>query len=85
MVCRARQGKRALVRVARLTDGRVVVDPSGKGPGRGAYLCPRRTCWLDKNMERRVGHALKVTLTPEDRGRLAEYAAALPDGEDNHG
>jgi hypothetical protein len=36
-------------------------------------------------MERRLGHALKATLTPEDRARLAEFAATLPDGESEHG
>jgi uncharacterized protein len=85
VVCRARQGKRALVRLARLPDGRVVVDLTGKGPGRGAYLCPRRACWLDKSMERRLEHALKVALTPEDRGHLAVFAATLPNGENDRG
>ena len=34
----ARQ-KRELTRVVRTPDGRVVLDPTGKMPGRGAYLC----------------------------------------------
>jgi hypothetical protein len=33
-------------------------------------------------MERRVSHALKVTLTSEDKARLAEYAERLPEYDD---
>ncbi|HSJ50642.1 MAG TPA: YlxR family protein [Actinomycetota bacterium] len=36
--CRTTGSKRSLLRVARLPDGRVVVDPSGRAPGRGAYV-----------------------------------------------
>src|SRR5262245_20614458 len=84
VVCRRRQGKRALVRVARTKDGAVSVDATGKGPGRGAYLCPRRVCWEDPQMPRRLGHALKAALTDDDRAALAAFAAGLPE-EDDHG
>lgn len=83
MVCRARQGKRGLVRIARLAEGGVVIDPTGKGPGRGAYVCPRRACWSDATLPRRLGHALKVQLTEADRARLAEFAAGLPEQPDH--
>lgn len=36
--CRGRGEKRTLLRVARASDGSVTVDPSGKAPGRGAYV-----------------------------------------------
>jgi predicted RNA-binding protein YlxR (DUF448 family) len=84
VVCRRRQGKRALVRVARTSDGMVSVDLTGKGPGRGAYLCPRRACWADPGMPRRLGHALKAPLSDDDRALLAAFAAGLPE-EDDHG
>ena len=38
VACRAKGGKRELIRVVRRPDGRVHSDPSGKAPGRGAYL-----------------------------------------------
>ncbi|HEX6332291.1 MAG TPA: YlxR family protein [Actinomycetota bacterium] len=36
--CRTAAPKRSLLRIARLPDGRVIVDPTGKAPGRGAYV-----------------------------------------------
>lgn len=43
--CRSKDGKWSLVRVVRLPDaGGVVLDPTGKRAGRGAYLCASDTC-----------------------------------------
>lgn len=48
VACRRRKEQAALVRLAVApraggTDA-VVVDPQRRQPGRGAYVCPRRTC-----------------------------------------
>jgi predicted RNA-binding protein YlxR (DUF448 family) len=43
--CRSKDGKWSLVRVVRLPDaGGVVLDPTGKRAGRGAYLCASDAC-----------------------------------------
>ncbi len=42
--CRTRRDKRDLVRVTLKDDGTLVVDPTGKMPGRGAYLCKDINC-----------------------------------------
>ena len=81
VVCRRRQGKRALVRVARTADG-VVIDETGKGPGRGAYVCRSAACWRAPGMEARLAAVLKTTLSGPDRARLAAYAAGLPEVTD---
>jgi predicted RNA-binding protein YlxR (DUF448 family) len=36
--------KRELTRVVRMPDGHVVLDATGRLPGRGAYLCDDPTC-----------------------------------------
>ena len=77
-MCRARADKRGLVRIARLADGTVVVDETGKGPGRGAYLCHRRECWGARGLAARLGAALKTTLSGDGRARLSAFAAGLP-------
>jgi predicted RNA-binding protein YlxR (DUF448 family) len=68
--------KRALVRVVRTSEG-VRVDPSGKMPGRGAYLHDRRSCW-ERGLQGALAHALRIPLTDEDRERLYEFMASLP-------
>ncbi len=44
VACRARRPQAELVRVARRPDGSVHVDAGGRGPGRGAYVCPEGAC-----------------------------------------
>lgn len=77
VACRQVQGKRALVRVVRTPDSGVVIDPTGKRSGRGAYVCMSQECW-DIALKGRLEHALKTILTPTERETLAAYARSLP-------
>ena len=69
--------KRTLTRVVRQPDG-VFVDLSGKMNGRGAYVHDRRSCW-ERSLKGALANALKVSLTVEDRQRLENYMANLPE------
>ena len=40
--CMTSRPKKELVRVVRAPSGEISIDPVGKKPGRGAYLCPDR-------------------------------------------
>ena len=73
--CRTVLAKRQLVRIVRTADG-VLVDPTGKKAGRGAYLHDRRSCW-QAGLQGSLARALKVELTAADRERLEAFAAAL--------
>ncbi len=42
--CRTVKPKKELVRVVRTPDGTVIVDPTGKKAGRGAYICLSPEC-----------------------------------------
>ncbi|MGC1374713.1 MAG: YlxR family protein [Anaerolineales bacterium] len=76
--CRAILAKRALIRVVRRPDAGVVVDPSGKLAGRGAYLHNQKSCW-ERGLKGGLANALKTTLTSEDRQRLEEFMSSLPE------
>jgi len=67
--------KRQLVRLVRTAEG-VLIDPTGKRAGRGAYLHDRRSCW-DAGLRGSLSRALRVELTAEDRERLQAFADAL--------
>jgi predicted RNA-binding protein YlxR (DUF448 family) len=54
------------------------VDPTGKTPGRGAYLHDRQSCW-DRGIKGALAHALKVELTDNDRETLRAFMATLPE------
>ena len=76
MGCREVLPKRRLIRLVRTAEG-VQVDPTGKLPGRGAYLHDRRECW-ERALKGALAHALKTTLTVDDRARLEEHMNSLP-------
>ena len=77
MGCRTVLAKRTLTRIVRRPDG-VFVDPSGKMNGRGAYVHDRKSCW-ERGLKGALANALKVSLTAEDRQRLENYMASLPE------
>ena len=76
--CRTVLAKRTLVRVVRRSVEGVVVDPSGKLAGRGAYLHNRKSCW-ERALKGGLANALKTTLTSEDRQRLEVFMSSLPE------
>ncbi|MEO7001746.1 MAG: YlxR family protein [Ktedonobacterales bacterium] len=78
IICRQVRPKRELIRVARTPDGHVLLDPTGKKSGRGAYLCARRSCWEPALRKGKLEREFETTLTPEDRAALDAYVASLP-------
>jgi len=75
--CREVNSKRTLIRILRRPEG-IVVDPTGKLAGRGAYLHDRRSCW-ERGLKGALAQALKTELTPEDREVLQLFISRLPE------
>jgi predicted RNA-binding protein YlxR (DUF448 family) len=73
--CRESLAKRALIRVARTPDG-VKLDPTGKAPGRGAYVHDRRSCWAAA-LRGPLAEALKTQFTPSERETLEAHMRSL--------
>jgi predicted RNA-binding protein YlxR (DUF448 family) len=71
VACRQVRPKREMRRVVRTPTGQVVVDPSGKQSGRGAYVCPTSGCVSQALQRDLLERALGVTLEPEQRAHLA--------------
>ena len=42
--CREMKEKRELIRIVRTPEGETALDPTGKKPGRGAYVCRNPEC-----------------------------------------
>ena len=70
VACRCADDKRWFVRVVRTPDGHVIIDPTGKANGRGAYLCAKPECFDVARQRRRLDTALKVNLQDDDYDRL---------------
>jgi len=70
IACREIKDKRDLLRVVRTPEGKIIIDPSGKANGRGAYLCRKPECWELGLQKGRLARALQTTLSPENIAAL---------------
>lgn len=61
--CRSVKPKKELVRIVRTPDGEVVVDPTGKKSGRGAYICPSLQCLESAFKGALLAQALEFEMT----------------------
>lgn len=65
MACRTSGEKKSLIRIVRTSEGRVVIDATGKLPGRGAYVCPSVNCLNKAIKEKRLSRALRIEVPEE--------------------
>ncbi|MGI9952025.1 YlxR family protein [Moorellaceae bacterium AZ2] len=68
--CRSRKEKRELIRVVRTPDFQLLIDPTGKKAGRGAYLCPQVECLQKAIKSKALERNLGVQLSPEILAQL---------------
>lgn len=68
-----------MIRIVRTEEG-LYVDPSGKLPGRGAYLHNLKSCW-EIGIKTTLSRSLKTQLNQDDIERLTAYMDTLPDEE----
>mgnify|MGYP003586988348 FL=1 len=57
--CQEMKNKKELIRIVRTPDGEVVLDPTGKKAGRGAYVCSAESCFTQAYKQKRLERALK--------------------------
>lgn len=74
--CQEQKPKRSMVRVVLTPTGDIVIDASGKMAGRGAYICPQRSCFDQAKKRRSLDRGLKTSVQPELYEQLAAVVAA---------
>ncbi len=75
--CGETRSKRELTRIVRMPDGTVDIDPTGKKPGRGAYLCKRVRCWQQALAKGAINRALGVAISDDVKARLQDQLHLL--------
>lgn len=75
--CRTRRDKKDLVRVTLKDDGTLTVDPTGKLPGRGAYLCKDEKCIKTELKAHRISRGLNAQMSEEELTKLSEEILKL--------
>ncbi|OFW64163.1 MAG: hypothetical protein A2Y74_10050 [Actinobacteria bacterium RBG_13_63_9] len=73
--CGSTSAKRELIRLVRTPAGEVEPDPTGKRPGRGAYLCHNPECWERAIKKGRLENALSTRLSPYDLETILRFRA----------
>ena len=62
MGCNEKRPKKELVRVVRTPEGEVLLDLTGKKSGRGAYICPRVSCYEKALKTKRLERCLEIEI-----------------------
>lgn len=77
--CGRELSKKGLLRVVRSPEGVVSVDPTGKAPGRGAYLCRDAECVKLAKKRKALSRALKLPVEEELHAQLETLCAERDD------
>ena len=77
IACRQIKAKKALMRLVLIGNGVAEVDISRSKPGRGAFLCPKKSCWELALRKNRLDYALRTKLHDDNRQILFEYSHDL--------
>ena len=60
--CREMKPKKELLRVVRTPEGEVLIDPTGKKSGRGAYICASSACLAKARKQKQLERAFKCAV-----------------------
>ena len=77
IACYRQRPKRELIRVVHTPEGTIDIDPRGKRPGRGAYLCSDSHCWEVALEQGKLARALRCQVDAEHVASLKAQAASL--------
>lgn len=73
--------KKSLIRVVRTPENDIMIDPTGKKSGRGAYLHANSE-YIDLAQKKRaLEHALKTKISPQIYDELREYVKRVSYGK----
>jgi len=64
----------------RTPEGSIEIDSTGKKEGRGAYVCPTRGCWEKALKGKQLEHALRSSLTHDNREQLIKHGKDIFEG-----
>jgi predicted RNA-binding protein YlxR (DUF448 family) len=63
--CSEAKPKKELIRIVKTTEGEVLIDPTGKKNGRGAYICPNTTCLEKAIKSKRLSRTFEMPIETE--------------------
>lgn len=79
--CRQMKEKPTLIRAVCSPEGVLSLDPTGKKPGRGAYVCRSGDCLARAIKQRQLERQLGTEMTDAVRAALLEELEVLREAE----
>lgn len=70
--CREMKSKKEMTRIIRTPDGEVLIDPTGKKNGRGAYICQDPECLKKAVKTNALSRALSIPVSEDTINRLVK-------------
>lgn len=70
--CREMKPKKELKRIVRTTERDIIVDPTGKKSGRGAYVCPNPNCVDNAIKAEELSRALATKVSSQTALKIKE-------------
>ena len=74
IACREMKPKQEMTRVVRSADGEISADPTGKAPGRGAYICSNEECLKKLTMKKLLHKTFSTDVSQEVYSGIEEDA-----------
>ena len=68
--CNQHKPKKEMIRVVRSPEGEISLDFVGKKPGRGAYVCPSKSCFAKARKSKRIENILECNIPEEIYDRM---------------
>ncbi|MBE5816660.1 MAG: YlxR family protein [Clostridiales bacterium] len=75
--CREKKLKKELIRIVKAPDGSLMLDEKGKASGRGAYICPCRSCMEKALKIKAIERNLEVIPSEEIKAALVERISEI--------
>lgn len=73
--CQQQKEKKSLIRVVRTPEHDIVIDPTGKKSGRGAYVCRDAACMAHVRKKKAFNRAFKMNVPDDIYERLEQELA----------
>ena len=81
VACRSSDEKKEFLRLVKTSSGEVEIDPTGKKPGRGAYICRSADCVAAAVKRKSFERALRTTVPAK---LLEKLAKVVQENEDEN-
>ncbi len=75
--CREMKPKKELMRIVKDKDGAVLLDHTGKRPGRGAYICRNIQCFDKVRKGRKIDRAFECQVAEDVYKELRDQLEGL--------